>query len=309
MKKNKFIIIVVLLAFTLTGCTTILKDENNKTVVNPETGQSITKNILCQPENDTVRNIYTENQVDIDKLPKCASFKVTSGGYEGIWTNIFVKPLAWLIIQIGEVINSYGLSIIITTLLIRLLVMPITKKTAVQSENIKLAKPELDKLEKKYKDKTNQEEQMKKTQEMMVIYKKYNINPLAGCFLALIQLPLFFAFLEAINRVPAIFENTFVTFQMGTTPLVGMQNGNYQYIILIILIVITTYFSFQNTLKDQASTNGKQMKFTMYFMMIFILIASLSFPAATAIYWVTSSVFTIFQNELVKRKKKKHEVL
>ena len=99
--------------------------------------------------------------------------------------------------------------------------MPITKKTAMQSEQIKQAQPELEKLEKKYKGKeNNQEAQTQKAQEMMLIYQKYQINPLTGCLLSIIQIPLLFAFLEAINRTPALFENDFLVFQMGTPPWV-----------------------------------------------------------------------------------------
>ena len=168
---------------------------------------------------------------------------------------------------------------------------------------MKKAKPELDKLEKKYADKLDRESQMQKAQELMIIYKKYNISPASGCLLAFIQLPLFFAFLEAINRVPAIFEKKFLSLQMGTNPSVGIANGNYYYIILIILIIGTTYFSFKNTLKDQATQAANQMKFTIYFMLFFIAMASITLPTAIAIYWITSSLFTIVQNEIVKRKK------
>lgn len=78
---------------------------------------------------------------------------------------------------------------------------PITKKSAMQSENLKKAQNDLQKLEKKYAGKQDQESMMQKSQEMMLIYKKYNINPMSGCIFALIQIPLFFAFYEAMNRI------------------------------------------------------------------------------------------------------------
>ena len=96
--------------------------------------------------------IYKENDVNLKKLPDCDDFNPLSN-YEGLWTSIFVKPLAWLILKIGNLLNSYGTSIIATCLLLRMILMPITKKTAIQSELIKKAQPELEKLEKKYKGK------------------------------------------------------------------------------------------------------------------------------------------------------------
>lgn len=142
------ITLVLMLALSLTGCTKYLEDKDNKIVTNEITGQRLTENILCQPEQKEVIKLYEENDQNIDKLPKCSSMKFLGGSYEGIWTTLFVKPLAWIIVNIGILVKNYGLAIIIITLLIRLLLLPITKKTAMQSENMKAAKPELDKLEK-----------------------------------------------------------------------------------------------------------------------------------------------------------------
>lgn len=303
--KNKKLIICLICVCLLSGCTKQLKGSDNKVITNEETGQSITENIICKPTNKNVIKIYEDNKVNIKKLPSCDKFTPLNN-YEGLWTSIFVKPLAWLILQIGGILNSYGLSIIITCLLIRLVLMPITQKTAVQSELIKQAQPELAKLEKKYQGKDSQEDQARKAQEMMMIYQKYKINPLSGCLLSFIQLPLLFAFLEAINRTPALFENHFLVFQMGTTPWVGiLNNHNYWYILLIILIIGTTFISFRKTMKDQSGPAAEQMKYTIYFMLAMISIASLTLPAALGIYWIASSLFTILQNVYVERKKKK----
>lgn len=305
MKRNKKkILTIIMCTLLLTGCTKQLKDEDNKVITNEKTGQSITENIICKPTDKEVLKIYKDNKVKISKLPDCEEFNPLTN-YEGLWTSLFVKPLAWVILKIGAALNSYGSSIIITCLLIRLLLMPITKKTAMQSELIKKAQPELDKLEKKYKGKENdQEAQAKKAQEMMMIYQKYQINPISGCLLSFIQIPLLFAFLEAINRTPALFENDFLVFQMGTTPWVGISNGNYWYILLIILIIGTTFFSFRKTLKDQSGPTAGTMKYTIYFMLAMVSVASLTLPAALGIYWISSSLFTILQNIYVERKKK-----
>ena len=180
-KKSKKIIILFLCMFLLSGCTKTLKDKDKNVVTNEKTGQSITENIICKPTDKDVIEIYKENNVKISKLPDCEEFNPLTN-YEGLWTSLFVKPLAWVILKIGNLINSYGTSIILTCLLVRLILMPITKKTAIQSELIKQAQPELEKLEKKYKGKESQEDQAKKAQEMMIIYNKYKINPLSGLF-------------------------------------------------------------------------------------------------------------------------------
>ena len=303
-KKGKKIVILATCMLLLSGCTKTLKDEDKNVVTNKATGQSITENIICKPTNKDVIKIYKDNKVKLNKLPDCEDFNPISN-YEGLWTSLFVKPLAWIILKIGGLLNSFGSSIIITCLLIRCLLIPVTQKTAIQSELIKKAQPELDRLEKKYKGKNSQEDQTRKAQEMLMIYQKYQINPMSGCLLSFIQLPLLFAFLEAINRTPALFENDFLVFQMGTTPWVGITSGNYWYIILIVLIIGTTFFSFRKTMKDQSGATAQQMKYTIYFMLAMISIASFTLPASLGIYWITSSLFTILQNIYVEKKKVK----
>ena len=303
-KNFKKIVIMLFLVLSLTGCTTILKDKDGKAVQNKTTGQNLTKNILCQPSEKETIKLYKQNKVDIDKLPKCSEMKVLSGNYEGIWTTIFVKPLAWVIIQIGELLKNYGLAIIVTTLLIRLITMPFTKKAALQSENLKKAQPELERLEKKYKDKTDQNSMLLKNQEMLGIYKKYEINPMSSCLFSMLQIPLFFAFYEAMNRLPSIFESNFIGFQLGTTPVTGLSQVNYIYILIIVLVILTSYFSFKlNSGASMSEDQAKQMKMMTNFMTIFIGIAALTLSAGIAIYWIINSSFTILQNLLVKRRK------
>ena len=311
-KKTIKILLLILSLAMLTGCTKTLTGEDKKPVKYEETGKALTENVLCRPTDENVVNIYKENNVDIDKLPKCETFKPFSE-YEGLWTTIFVKPLAWAIINIGLLLEKIGLgkglangfAIVISCLVIRLILYPLTRKTAMQSEKLKEVQPQLEKLEKKYKDKTSEEDQKREAEEMMAIYSKNKINPLSSCLLSFIQIPLLFAFLEAINRTPVIFENKFLKLDMGTTISHGiMSNLWYAYIIFLLLILATSYFSFRKTLKDQTAM-AKQMKGTIYFMLAMILVGAFSLPVALGIYWITSSLFTILQNMLVERKKAK----
>ena len=304
MNKFKKLTILAMSVFLLTGCAKNLTDENKKVVKIDETGQSLVSNILCQPTDSKAIELYEKYNVDIKSLPNCNEFKITSGGYEGIWNTIFVKPLAWVIIKLGGLVKNYGLAIIIITLALRLAVMPVTKKTAMQSENMKKAQPELETLERTYRDCTCQQEMMMKSQEMLAIYKKYNINPMAGCVFALIQIPLFFAFYESMNRLPVIFEGKFLGLNLGMSPLTAMKAGQWYYIILVILVVVVTYFSFKmNQTASMGAEQEKSMKMTTNIMIVFISIASFSISTSIALYWIFNSGFTIFQNLLVKRGK------
>ena len=302
--KKKIIIILLLLLLT-TGCTKNLTDKKNNPVKNEVTGQNLTENILCKPSNKNVIKIYEKNGVNIKKLPTCDNFKINSGKYEGLWTSIFVKPLAFVLLKLGETVGNYAVSLIIISLIIRLIAFPFTKKTAMQSELLKKAQPEITRIQNKYKDKQDQESLTRQSQEMMAVYKKYNISPMSGCLFSMIQLPLFISFFEAVQRTPAIFEGKFLGLQLGTTPMVGLTtSGIITYIILMILIAATTFYSFKMNMSGNSL--DPSMKMMPVMMSVMIIITALFMPSALGIYWVTTNLFTIFQNISVKRSKEKY---
>lgn len=307
MKKKIFILVSIIL-LTLTGCNKTLVDADKKRVIDEKTGQSLSANILCLPENEEIISQYEKYEefmdVKLKDLPKCSNMKIyDKKAYNGLWVQIFVRPLAWIIINLGKIVGNYGISVMVVGIIIRLIMMPFSAKTVKQQDNLKKAQPELERIERKYKDRTDQESMMQKSQETLAIYKKYNVNPMSSCLISFIQLPLFFAFLEAINRVPAIFENSFWKFQLGTTPLVGIKDGNYFYIILIVLIVLFTALSFKITMNQTSmgTESGVQSKYMMIFMTVFIGIASIQLPSAIALYWVVTNAFNVLQTLIFKK--------
>ncbi len=314
MKKNiKKIIIVLLLVVTLTGCTQILKDPKTKKAAyyeNDSVKITLYQNILCQPTDKGLVKEYEKykKQIDIKKLPECVNFKLSDSNYDGIWETLFVKPLAWLIVRLNKFFKNYGITIIILGLLIRLLLAPFTQKTAMQSENMKAMQPEMDKINKKYEGKNDQESMQKKSMETMQLYKKYGVNPFSSCLFAFIQIPLLMAFYEAINRVPVIFEGNLFGLILGTTPLKAVTSGHYEYIIIVVLIVGTTLL--QQKLNKTAPTpqsgdiNPNMMNNVM---VIMIAVMSINFSVALSLYWISSTCFTIVQNLIAKRIKKKKQ--
>ncbi len=310
MKKTLKILVITLMILNLSGCTTYIKDNKNRVIQNESTGQNLPLNILCKPTDKNSLKTYekynktTKNEkVDIKNLPDCEKMPVKSKNYTGLWVTLLVQPLAWLIIKIGNLINNYGLALIICTLLIRILMYPFTKKTAMQSENMKKAKNKLNRIEKKYAGKNDTASMQLKAQELQLVYREYGINPLSSCLVMFIQIPLFFAFYEAITRIPALFEERFLGLNLGTSPSVGLLNqGNFLYLILIILVVLATYFSFKFNMRDlQNEEQAKQMKSMTYFMVVMMSITAFSISSGIAVYWITSNLFTIIQNILVKR--------
>ncbi len=336
MNKIKKIIMVMLLFLVLTGCTNYKKYDKT-IIVDTENGQKMVDNILCKTENTSIQfnkvkgtyldqekqkfenneiteTDYTEriNQINdlfnIEDVTECSSFSIMSKTNDGLWTTVFVKSLSWLIIKIGQFTKNYGWSIILVTILIRLVLYPITRKTAMQSENMKKAKSKIDRVEEKYRNRNDKESQMIKAQELMKVYKENNINPASGCIFAIIQIPLFFAFYEALYRLPVVLEETFFGINLGLTPLTAFKMGQYHYIIFIVLVILATLISFKMTSADTNSIQANQMKMVTNFSVIMISIASFSISTGIALYWIINSSFTIAQNLLVKRRKKNDNI-
>ena len=329
MKKNKILILLLLVVLFTTGCTKQFKNADGSVARVEKTNQILVENVLCRPEElkedylkaidkkqtdllkkyeegDISKKKYDKekhNLLDIEKLPVCKKMSVFEGGYETFWTSIFVKPLAWFIIQIGNLLkNNYALALIIITILIRLILLPFTINSLKQSENIKKAQDKLNKLEKKYANKKDQESMMMKSQEMMAIYKEYNINPLSGCLISFLQIPLFFAFYEALNRLPVLFEGKFIGLHLGMTPLMGAQQGAWYYLLLPVLVGLVTYFSFKMS-RNQMGDQAKQMNMMFNIMIIMIFVTSFSMSTSIILYWIVSSAFSIVQTLIIKRSK------
>lgn len=306
--KNKIIILACILLLT-SGCgnSKYLKDDDNKIITYEETGQMLEKDILCLPEKDSELYKLYEKYSDqlnfsVEELPSCEEYKINSNESSGLWEFLFVKPLAFLILKLGNVVKNLGLSLIIIGLAIRIILLPFTIKSSKQTMNMKKAQPEIEKIERKYRNRTDNESLMAKSQETMMVYKKYKINPMIGCLMAFIQLPLFFAFLQAIYRVPAIYEQSLFGFSLGMTPLVGIKAGNYLYVLLLILIAISTFLSFKQTMNQTAGQTPemqKQMKTMLYVMLVIICYASLSLPTALAFYWIVTYAFIAVQNIII----------
>ena len=305
MKKSKKFIVLIILLLMITGCTKTLR-VNKEIIKYEKTGQTLTANILCKPEEEDLYKLYEKYdkklQVQLKDLPVCKKFTPNKIKYKSLWESVFVKPIAFIILKFGYLVKNMGLSVIIIGLLIRLIMMPIQIKTVKQSENMKKAQPEIAKIEKKYANRTDNESLMAKSQETMMIYKKYQINPISSCLSAFIQLPLFFAFLEAINRVPAIFEGSFLGMKLAMTPSTGIAQQKYIYIVLVVLIILSTFLSFKNSMSSNGQTPEmqQQMKTMFIFMIVMISFASLSLPTAIALYWIVTNGFAVIQNFIIK---------
>ena len=123
----------------------------------------------------------------------------------------FLKPIAWLLGQIFNFlflfvekigIPNIGLCVILFTIIVRLIMMPLTIKQQKFSKLSNMMNPEIQAIQAKYKDKKDNESMMKMNAETKAVYEKYGTSPTGGCLVMLIQLPIMFALYRVIYKIP-----------------------------------------------------------------------------------------------------------
>src|SRR5699024_3240188 len=135
----------------------------------------------------------------------------------GFWNSYFVYPMSWVITYFADLFNSsYGLAIVVVTLLVRIVLVPLNVKQIKSSQGMQEIQPEIKKLQEKYasKDATTQEKLQKET---MALFQEHGVNPLAGCLPILVQMPVLIAMYHAIMRTEAIKSRSFLWFELGST--------------------------------------------------------------------------------------------
>lgn len=211
----------------------------------------------------------------------------------GIWNSYIVYPLSWLIIEISELLgNNYGLGIIVVTIILRFVLLPLMIKQTKNSKAMQALQPEMQQLKEKYPSK-DAATQQKLQQETMALFTKYNVNPLAGCFPLIIQMPILIGFYHAISRTRAIAEHSFLWFDLGSPDPIY---------VLPIVAGITTFIQQKITMVGMTSNPqmATQMTMMLYIMPIMIMIFAFNFPAALALYWVVGNIFMIIQTWIIK---------
>ncbi|WP_374718676.1 YidC family membrane integrase SpoIIIJ [Parageobacillus toebii] len=209
---------------------------------------------------------------------------------KGFWNEYIVYPLSWLIKYVANALGgSFGLSIVIVTIFIRLLILPLMIQQTRNAKAMQALQPEIQKLREKYSSKDMQTQQ-KLQQEMMLLFQKHGVNPMAGCFPILIQMPILIGFYHAIMRTREIAEHNFLWFDLGEKD---------PYYILPIVAGITTFIQ-QKIMMAGAGQQNPQMAMMLWMMPVMIVIFAINFPAALSLYWVVGNIFSIVQTYFIK---------
>jgi len=216
----------------------------------------------------------------------------------------------YLIIPIFNLLDDtgliYGIVILILTLIIKTLLFPLTYKSFLSGAKQRVLKPEIDALQEKYK---NSQDQMKQQQEMMALYKKSGVNPMAGCLPMFIQLPILIAMYRFFPTSIELRQEAFLWAEDLSTydnvldlPFQIPFYGDH--VSLFTLLMFTSTMIYTKLSSSQMGGGGSQqmpqMKVMMYIFPIFILFIFNSWPAGLSYYYFTANVISIFQMLVVK---------
>lgn len=234
-----------------------------------------------------------------------------------LWNTIFYQPIYNMLVFLIDKVTfgDIGFAIIILTILIKLILFPLAKKSIQSQIYMKKLEPELKKLKIDYPSK---EEQAKKQFEL---YKKYGVNPFSGCLVVLLQLPVIFAlYYVFINfKVDSALIYSFIHApDVLNQEFLGLINMSANHSIVLALLSGVSQFiqgylaTPKNPIKeveivkdDTPKTFQEEMAASMqlnikYVLPVFITFIAYTFSAGVALYWITSNIFTIAQEWYVR---------
>ena len=193
--------------------------------------------------------------------------------------------LAFLLNTTDKYVGNFGISIIIVTIIIKILLLPLTLKQDKSMKEMKKLQPELEKIKEKYAN----DKQMLNI-KTMELYKEHKVNPLGGCLPLLLQLPILFALFGVLRSgiIPA--DSSFLWLKL---------TDKDPYYILPILNGAVSFF--QQKLMGSADSNP-QMKNMMYIFPIMMIYISYRMPSGLQLYWLTSSILAVVQQYFIMKK-------
>jgi YidC/Oxa1 family membrane protein insertase len=206
-------------------------------------------------------------------------------------SRLLVKILTWLY----GVVGSYGIAIILMTLMIRTLIWPLHAKSTRTMKRMALLGPKMKELKETHKD-----DPQKLNQETMKMYKEYGVNPFGGCLPVFFQLPIFLGFYRMLQSAVELRHERFLWVEdlsMPDTLFTIPVMGGFPFNLMPLLMGATMLLQMKFTPK----TGDKMQQRMFMFMPLIFLFFCYNFAAALALYWTTQNIFSIGQTWYMNR--------
>ncbi len=236
---------------------------------------------------------------------------------EGWFAGIFVWPLAQLINFFGGLTDA-GIGILLSTILVNAVIAVFSIKSQIQSQKMQMMQPEMQKIQKKYEGKTDDNSKMRMAQETQALYAKYQVNPFSSILIMFIQLPLLMAFYYGVQRSSVVVNGSFLGIDLTHTPGDGLSEGSWVYIVIWVAMIllqmlsmkVPTWLAKRKQKKSGVKTKEyaqekksgmDQMTMTMLFSTGMIAWIGFTWPIAMSYYWGVSSLVRIIQNIVIDK--------
>ena len=209
------------------------------------------------------------------------------------------EPFSWLLNKLHGLLGNYGFAIILLTILVKLVLWPLTAKATQSQKKMQSLQGPMSKLREKHKGNSQ-----KLNQEMMKFYKEHKVNPFAGCWPILIQIPIFLGMFWMLRSAAELYGQSFLWANDLSEQDHVAQIQGFSLNVLPILMVITQWFQMKLNpmqmgpeLSDAQRINAKMMRFMPFMFLVFLYF----FSSALVLYWTIQNLMTILQTLITKK--------
>lgn len=233
-----------------------------------------------------------------ERLEKMGGDTVRSIDLGWSWIEPLVLGFNWLLLALYSIIPNYGLSIIVLTVLVRLVTMPLTNRQMRSMERMREVQPKVKALQEKHGD-----DRQKQSEEMMKLYRAEGVNPLGGCFPMILQLPVFIGLFYALRS----------SIQLRQAPFVGWINDlsapetlftipGIEIPVRVLPLVMGVSMVLQQKITPTASVDPAQARMMMTIMPVMMTVLFYQFPSGLVLYWFVSNLLAIGHQLLIGRR-------
>lgn len=213
----------------------------------------------------------------------------TSGNWWDRWIVYYVSAfLLWLAKFLG---NNYGWTIIVFTIIVRIILLPLNAISIRSTTKMQQIQPQVDALRKKYPGRDTESRQLL-SQETNKLYKEAGVNPYTGCLPLLIQLPVMYALYQAIWRTPQLQNGRFLWMDLG--------KPDPYYIMPILAMIFTFVSTYISQMSTPKSSQNMMTKVMTYGMAVMVGVMAIGFQSAITLYWVISNLFQAIQTFILQ---------
>ncbi|HXO22771.1 MAG TPA: membrane protein insertase YidC [Thermoanaerobaculia bacterium] len=256
--------------------------------------------LLLEPEADSLAVTAYWGAKEYDRLAALpyGLEKTVSLGTFGILARPLLAGLHWIF---NHVVRNYGWAIILMTVLIKVLLLPLTHKSYVSMRKMQELNPRMQSIRDKYRGKTkdkqgrpNLEAQRKMNEEIMGLYKAEGVNPAGGCLPMILQLPILFAFYRLLTAAVELRNAPWIFW-------IHDLSAKDPYYVLPIIMSVTQFL--QQRMTPMTGDPAQRRMFQL--MPFFMLILFLPSPSGLVLYWLTNNVLTILQQGVYNHLKRR----